>query len=71
MLLVISGTLILGIIIGILVSIVVLLATKRYQVPIERTTQRLLNITREQGEVFIDTDEKQDLETFLDGLPKE
>ncbi len=61
----------LGIIIGLLLAIIVFLATKRYQNPIERTMAQLQNKTKEHGEVYIEDDLKRDLDELLDNLPKE
>lgn len=62
---------ILGLIVGLLLAIIVFLATKRYQVPIERNLKQVENKVKEKGEVYIEDDGVKDLETFLDSLPKE
>jgi uncharacterized membrane protein YciS (DUF1049 family) len=61
----------LGIIIGLLLAIIVFLAVKRYQVPIERTIKQAQNFTKERGEVYIEDEGVQDLEAYLETLPKE
>lgn len=62
---------ILGVIIGILLSIVVMLSVRRFEQPIYRTKENVLNLFKENGEVYIEEDEKVELEHFLDNLPKE
>lgn len=62
---------ILGIIIGLLLAVIAMLSVRRYQAPIGRIGKRLANLTKEKGEVFIETEEDRELENFLDGLPKE
>jgi ABC-type lipoprotein release transport system permease subunit len=60
-----------GVIIGLLLAVIALLVVKRYQVPLERTLKQTENKFRERGEVFIESEEKQDLEAFLNNLPTE
>jgi len=55
----------LGIIIGLLIAIIVFLSVKRYQVPIERTIKQTQNKFKEKGEVFIESEEEEDLKAFL------
>lgn len=62
---------ILGILTGLLLAIIVFLATKKYETPINRTIKQTENKFKERGEVFIEDEEKLDLEAFLNGLPKE
>lgn len=62
---------ILGLIVGLLLAIVILLVTKRYEAPIERKTKQLLNNFKEKGEIFEETDEEQEFNNFLNNLPKE
>lgn len=61
----------LGVIIGLLLAIIIFISVKRFQTPIERTLKQIENKTKERGEVFIEEDEKVELEHFLDNLPKE
>lgn len=65
----ISG--IIGIVIGLLLAIIVFLATKKYQVPIERTIKQAENFTKERGEVFIPKEEDEEFQHFINNLPKE
>ncbi len=60
-----------GIIVGLLLAIIVFLATKRYQVPIERTVKQLENKITEKGAVFMDTPESIEIENFIEELPVE
>ena len=62
---------ILGILVGLLLSIIVMISAKRYQTPIERTLKRVENFTKEKGEVFVETDEEREVQQFLDNLPIE
>lgn len=62
---------VLGIITGLLIAVIIFLSTKRYQIPIERTLKQLENKTKEKGEVYIDSEEKIELESYLDSIPKE
>ena len=62
---------ILGIIIGLLLAIIVFLATKKYQAPVERILKQAENFTKEKGEVFLPNEEKDDLDAWLGNLPKE
>ena len=62
---------ILGIITGLLLAIIVFLASRRYGNQIERTLKQAENSLREKGEIYIDTDEKKELEILLDNLPIE
>lgn len=63
--------LVLGIIVGLLVAIIVFLATKRYQLPIERTLKQLENRVKEKGAIFMDTPESIEIENFIEELPVE
>lgn len=60
-----------GILIGLLLAVIVFLAVRRYQVPIERTIAQLENKTKQKGAIFVETDEDRDLEDLLDNLPIE
>ena len=62
---------ILGLISGLLLAIIIFLATKRYQIPLERSISQLENRTKEKGSIFIEEDENRELEALLDNLPKE
>lgn len=62
---------ILGIIIGLLISIIVMTSTRRYQTPIERIVKKVENLTKEKGEIFIESDEAKELGDMLDNLPNE
>lgn len=61
----------LGVLTGLLLAVIMILAVKRLQKPIERTLSQLENSVKERGEVFYESDEKVELDTFLDSLPKE
>lgn len=60
-----------GIIIGLLVALIVFLAVRRYQVPVERTIAQLENKTKQKGEIFVETDDDRELENLLNNLPTE
>lgn len=60
-----------GVIIGLLLAIIVFLSVKKYQVPIERTIKQLENKTKEKGEIFVESEQDEELKAFLDGLPSE
>jgi uncharacterized membrane protein YciS (DUF1049 family) len=60
-----------GIIIGLLLAIIVFLATKRYETTIQRTIKQVENKFKEQGAVFIPKDEDEDFQTFINQLPSE
>ena len=62
--------LILGIVLGILIAIIVFLATKRYQAPVETILKQLENDFKPKGEIFIESEEDKELNDFLDSLPK-
>lgn len=62
---------ILGLMTGLLLAIVVQLATTRYQKPIERTFKQLQNNFKEKGEIFEESDDIKDFADFIDSLPKE
>lgn len=62
---------ILGILTGLLLAIIVFLATKRYETTITRTIKQVENRVREKGEVFIPKDEDEDFQTFINQLPSE
>lgn len=63
--------LLVGIIIGLLIGIIVFLSIKRYETPINRTIKQIENKLTEKGEIYIESDEKADLEAYLENLPKE
>ena len=63
--------LILGILIGLLLAVIVMLSVRRYQVPIERTAKQVENKFKQHGEVYIEDEGVQDLEAYLESLPKE
>ena len=60
----------LGIIIGLLIAVVCMLAIKRFQIPIERTIKQVGNQFKEKGEVFLPNEEREELENWVDNLPK-
>jgi len=62
---------ILGIIIGLLLAIIVFLAIKRYEVPIERTLKQAENSIRQKGEIYILDEDREDLEAYVNQLPTE
>lgn len=62
---------ILGIITGLILAIIVFLSIKRYEIPINRTIKQAENKFKEKGEIYIESDEKQDLEAYINNLPKE
>lgn len=62
---------ILGIITGLVIAVIVFLAAKRYQVPLDRSLKQMENVVKEKGEIYIETDEKQEFENFISNLPKE
>ena len=61
----------LGIIIGLLLAIIVFLATKKYQVPIERGISQLQNKTKQRGEIYTENEELEDLKHYINNLPPE
>lgn len=61
----------LGIIIGLLIAVIVMLSTRRYQTTIERTVEQIGNLTKEKGEIFVETDELKEVENFINSLPTE
>lgn len=63
--------LILGIIVGLLLAIIVFLATGKYQVPIQRTLKQTENKFKEKGEIFIEEDSQKEFENFINNLPSE
>ena len=62
---------ILGIILGMLASILIILGTRRFQTPIERITKRVENFTKEKGEVFTPREEDEDFQHFINNLPRD
>jgi len=60
----------LGVIIGLLLAIIAILSVRRYQTTIERISKRVENFVKEKGEVFMDEEEKEELDAFLNSLPK-
>ena len=61
----------LGFIIGLLLAIIVFLAVRKYQTPIERIAKQVENFTKERGEVYIPDEAVEDLKTWVEILPKE
>lgn len=61
----------LGVILGVLLTLVLMIAVSRFHTPIERTMKEVENFVKVKGEVFIDSDEKKDFEEFIDNLPRE
>lgn len=61
----------LGIVVGILLAIVVMLTTRKYQVPIERTIKQVENRVKEKGEIYIESDDQKEVENFINNLPNE
>lgn len=62
---------ILGILTGLVLAIIVFLATKRYETTINRTIKQVENKVKEKGAIFIEEDSQKELENFLENLPKE
>lgn len=60
-----------GIVIGILLAIITFLATRKYTVPIERTINQIDNKLKQKGEIYIEEDDKRELENYIDTLPRE
>lgn len=59
----------LGLTTGVVIAILILLATMRFRVPIERTINRALSMTKQKGEIFEPDD--NEIKDWLDKLPKE
>lgn len=63
--------LIFGIIIGLLLAVIVFLATKRYETTITRTIKQTENLIKENGEIFTPDDDVEDLKDWINKLPSE
>lgn len=62
---------ILGILTGVIFSILAVLCLRRYQTPLERTFNQVENKLKVKGEIFVETPEEVDLENFISNLPNE
>lgn len=60
-----------GILIGLVLAIIVFLATKRYETTINRTIKQLESSIQQKGEVFIEDENVEDLKAWVNNLPKE
>ena len=61
----------LGVVIGLLLAIIVFLATKRYEIPIKRTFKQAENLVKEKGEIFIEDENVENLKEWLNNLPND
>ena len=62
---------ILGILVGLLLAVIAMLSVRRYENALARTAKRLENMTKEKGEVFVESEGEAELKEFIDNLPTE